>query len=124
MSEFAATLKAAMAAEQKTLMELGQALGISHSSVARWTTGSLPDDPTLVARCAMTFQGRWPATLVRSYLLDRCPAEWHHLLAGCGRSSDCLSKLEKALEAIRLACPQNPDLRAIVLDLGRLAQGL
>lgn len=129
MSEFAAALKGAMAAERKTLMELGRALGISHSSIARWTTGSLPESPDLVGQCAMCFGGHWPATLVRAYLLDRCPPAYHYLLDGSGTMNDAghdslATPLERALEAIRAAAVTNPDLRSIVLDLGRLARGL
>ncbi len=118
-----------MAADRKTLMELGRALGISHSSVARWTLGSLPDSPDLVGRCAMCFSGHWPALLVRAYLLDRCPADWHYLLDGPGTmhdgsGPDLSTPLERAVAELRRASVTNPDLRAIVLDLGRLAQGL
>lgn len=129
MSDFAETLRDAMNAEAQTLAELGQALGLSHTSIARWLRGSLPDDPTLIGRCAACFAGHWPALLVRAYLMDRCPVEYHHLLTEPMVLRDDgpparQTPLERSLSSIRRACTTNVDMRALVLDLGRLADGL
>lgn len=127
--EFASALKGALESDGRTALDLARSLGVSHTSVGRWLQGVLPDDASVIASIALTFREHWPSVLVRAYLLDRCPPNWHHLLDGPGTMHDAghasiATPLERALEAIRAAAVTNPDLRAIVLDLGRLAQGL
>jgi hypothetical protein len=48
----------------------------------------LPDDASVIAAIALTFREHWPSVLVRAYLLDRCPPNWHHLLDGPGTMHD------------------------------------
>ena len=129
MLEFATTLRDAMRAENRTLMDIGKTLGMSHSSVSRWISGVLPDDAALVGQCAACFSGHWPALLVRSYLLDRCPVAFHYLLTEPmvlqeSGSIAPRTTLERALDLIRSAAGRNPDMRSLVLDLGRVAEGL
>lgn len=129
MLEFAATLRDAMRADNRTLMDIGKTLGISHSSVSRWLSGVLPDDAALVGQCAACFTDHWPVLLVRSYLLDRCPTAFHHLLTEPMVLKDSppstpRTTLERAIDSIRAAAGRNPDMRTLVLDLGRVAEGL
>lgn len=127
--EFASALKGALEADGRTALDLARSLGVSHTSVGRWLQGVLPDDASVIASIALTFREHWPSVLVRAYLLDRCPPAYHYLLDGPGTMNDdghdaLATPLERSLAAIRAAAVTNPDLRAIVLDLGRLAQGL
>jgi transcriptional regulator with XRE-family HTH domain len=130
MAEFSETLKEAMQAEGHTLLDIGRAAGLSHTTVARWLKGSLPDNPSSLAAAAQAFGADWPLLLVRAYLLDLCPPDFHRLiigettLANARSGGGRLPPLAAALDAIRLACGRNEDLRRIVLDLGRLAEGL